>query len=97
MATARRLRDEVAADAAPVPVEGREDAPKVEAEGRSHEDVAQFRGMVSSLGALFDIAEQRRDRRGRYGRRWALVATKLEEAMLQAQQGLREAECGQDG
>jgi hypothetical protein len=99
----RRIRDEVAAEPALVSAEVGEPmavAMVVEAspvEDRTHEDLAQFRGMVSALTALRERADIYRDRRGRHGRRWALVSTKIEEALLQAQQGVHEAQYAQGG
>jgi hypothetical protein len=60
-----------------------------------HEDLAWFTRTAADLAALEAEARARADERGPHGRRFARLRTVIEDALLQARQGLHEARHGQ--
>ena len=60
-----------------------------------HEDLAWFTRTAAELAALEAEARARADERGPHGRRFARLRTVIEDALLQARQGVHEARHGQ--
>ena len=60
-----------------------------------HEDLAWFTRTAAELAALEAEARARADERGPHGRRVARLRTVIEDALLQARQGVHEARHGQ--
>jgi hypothetical protein len=60
-----------------------------------HEDLAWFTRTAAELAALEVEARARADERGPHGRRFARLRTVIEDALLQARQGVHEARHGQ--
>jgi fructose-bisphosphate aldolase class 1 len=60
-----------------------------------HEDLAWFTRTAAELAALEAEAQARADERGPRGRRFARLRTVIEDALLQARQGVHEARHGQ--
>jgi hypothetical protein len=60
-----------------------------------HEDLAWFTRTAADLAALEAEARARADERGPHGRRFARLRTVIEDALLQARQGVHEAQHGQ--
>ena len=60
-----------------------------------HEDLAWFTRTAADLAALEAEARARADERGPHGRRFARLRTVIEDALLQARQGVHEARHGQ--
>ena len=60
-----------------------------------HEDLAWFTRTAAELAALEAEARARADERGPHGRRFARLCTVIEDALLQARQGVHEARHGQ--
>ena len=61
----------------------------------AHEDLAWFTRTAADLAALEAEARARADERGPHGRRFARLRTVIEDALLQARQGVHEARHGQ--
>ena len=61
----------------------------------AHEDLAWFTRTAADLAALEAEARARADERGPHGRRIARLRTVVEDALLQARQGVHEARHGQ--
>ena len=59
------------------------------------EDLAWFTRTAADLAALEAEARARADERGPHGRRFARLRTVIEDALLQARQGVHEARHGQ--
>jgi len=59
------------------------------------EDLAIFRRVEAELTALQDEVRRRAEQRGPHGRRLARLATVVEDARLQAREGVHEAHYGQ--
>ena len=60
-----------------------------------HEDLAWFTRTAAELAALEAEARARADERGPHGRRFARLRAVIEDALLQARQGVHEARHGQ--
>ena len=75
---------------------GREKA-GVPAEERAHEDLAVFTRVGTYLEELEAETARRAEQRGAHGRRFARLRTAIEDALLQARQGVHEAQHGQGG
>ena len=60
-----------------------------------HEDLAWLTRTAADLAALEAEARARADERGLHGRRFARLRTVIEDALLQARQGVHEARHGQ--
>jgi hypothetical protein len=60
-----------------------------------HEDLAWFTRTAAELAALEAEARARADEHGPHGRRFARLRTVIEDALLQARQGVHEARHGQ--
>ncbi len=59
------------------------------------EDLALFRRAEAELTALQEEIRRRAEQRGAHGRRLARLATEVEDARLQAREGVHEAHYGQ--